>query len=135
MARFAKCISLGFCFFSLTTAVFTANATVKKHETPTRASEADHHKKSLSSSQMHEESNTSPEADGHKQNYVPTTKFDNTPYRFNMNQNGKKMTANEFDAWMKKNNFHVVKSHPAAVSLPTANTTATTSRSEAAHNK
>ena len=48
-----------------------------------------------------------------KAGYVPTTKYDNTPWRFNMNQNGKKMTAEEFDAWMKSRGIHVVKAHPA----------------------
>lgn len=33
--------------------------------------------------------------------YKPKTAFDNTPWRFDMNQNGKRMTADEFDAWMK----------------------------------
>lgn len=46
--------------------------------------------------------------------YVPATKYDNTPYRFNMNQNGKKMTAEEFDAWMKSRGIHVVKARPAS---------------------
>ena len=45
--------------------------------------------------------------------YVPATKYDNSQYRFNMNQNGKKMTAEEFDAWMKSRGIHVVKAHPA----------------------
>ena len=45
--------------------------------------------------------------------YVPATKYDNTPYRFSMNQNGKKMTADEFDAWMKSRGIHVVKARPA----------------------
>jgi hypothetical protein len=30
--------------------------------------------------------------------YKPQTAFDNTPWRFDMNQNGKRMTADEFDA-------------------------------------
>ena len=33
--------------------------------------------------------------------YKPQTEFDNTPWRFDMSQNGKRMTAEEFDAWMK----------------------------------
>ena len=41
--------------------------------------------------------------------YKPKTQFDNTPYRFNMHQNGKKMTADEFDAWMKSRGFRVAK--------------------------
>lgn len=39
--------------------------------------------------------------------YVPKTKDDNTPWRFDMNQNGKRMTAEEFDAWMKAKGIHV----------------------------
>lgn len=41
--------------------------------------------------------------------YKPKTQFDNTPYRFNMHQNGKKMTAEEFDAWMKSRGIRVAK--------------------------
>lgn len=41
--------------------------------------------------------------------YVPKTKDDNTPWRFDMNQNGKRMTAEEFDAWMKAKGIHVAK--------------------------
>jgi hypothetical protein len=44
--------------------------------------------------------------------YVPKTKDDNTPYRFDMNQNGKKMTAEEFDAWMKAKGIHVATGKP-----------------------
>jgi len=50
-----------------------------------------------------EEANLDPNA------YKPKTQFDNTPYRFNMQQNGKKMTAEEFDAWMKSRGFRVAK--------------------------
>lgn len=46
--------------------------------------------------------------------YKPQTAFDNTPWRFNMNQNGKRMTADEFDAWMKSRGVRVVKARPAA---------------------
>ena len=46
--------------------------------------------------------------------YKPKTAHDNTPYRFNMNQNGKKMTADEFDAWMKSRGVRVAKGAPAA---------------------
>jgi hypothetical protein len=45
--------------------------------------------------------------------YVPQTKFDNTPWRFDMNQNGKRMTAAEFDAWMKAKGIHVATGKPA----------------------
>ncbi len=47
--------------------------------------------------------------------YKPTTEFDNTPWRFDMTQNGKRMTAAEFDAWMKARGVHVVKARPVAV--------------------
>lgn len=40
--------------------------------------------------------------------YKPQTAFDNTPWRFNMTQNGKRMTADEFDAWMKSRGVRVV---------------------------
>lgn len=47
--------------------------------------------------------------------YKPKTEFDNTPWRFNMTQNGKRMTADEFDAWMKARGVRVVGSKaPAA---------------------
>ncbi len=53
--------------------------------------------------------------------YKPKTQFDNTPYRFNMHQNGKKMTADEFDAWMKSRGFRVAKGKaPAAGAAPAA---------------
>ncbi|MFC5594534.1 hypothetical protein [Lysobacter niastensis] len=45
--------------------------------------------------------------------YQPKTKYDNTPYRFNMEQNGKKMSAEEFDAWMKARGIRVAKGAPA----------------------
>jgi hypothetical protein len=46
--------------------------------------------------------------------YKPQTAFDNTPWRFNMTQNGKRMTADEFDAWMKARGVRVVgKKDPA----------------------
>ena len=41
--------------------------------------------------------------------YKPKTEFDNTPWRFDMSQNGKKMTAEEFDAWMKSRGVRVAK--------------------------
>lgn len=48
--------------------------------------------------------------------YKPKTEFDNTPWRFNMNQNGKNMTADEFSAWMKSRGVRVAKgAAPAAV--------------------
>jgi len=48
--------------------------------------------------------------------YKPLTAFDNTPWRFDMNQNGKRMTAVEFDAWMKAKGVRVAKgAAPTAV--------------------
>ena len=44
--------------------------------------------------------------------YKPKTEFANTPWRFNMTQNGKRMTADEFDAWMKARGVRVVKRAP-----------------------
>ena len=41
--------------------------------------------------------------------YKPKTKHDNTPYRFSMTQNGKRMTADDFDAWLKANGYSVGK--------------------------
>lgn len=44
--------------------------------------------------------------------YKPKTEFDNTPWRFNMTQNGKRMTADEFDAWMKARGARVATGKP-----------------------
>jgi hypothetical protein len=41
--------------------------------------------------------------------YVPLTKDDNSPWRFDMSQNGRRMTAEEFDAWMKAKGIRVAK--------------------------
>lgn len=41
--------------------------------------------------------------------YAPKTEHDNTPWRFNMEQNGKRMSADEFDAWMKARGVRVAK--------------------------
>ena len=61
--------------------------------------------------------------------YKPKTEFDNTPWRFNMTQNGKRMTADEFDAWMKSKGVRVAKGNPApaapAVSEPAPASTTT----------
>ena len=46
--------------------------------------------------------------------YKPKTQYDNTPWRFNMSQNGKKMTADEFAAWMEARGVHVAKGAPGA---------------------
>ena len=44
--------------------------------------------------------------------YVPKTQWDNTPYRYNAGGNGKKFTADDFDAWMKAKGIHVSKGVP-----------------------
>jgi hypothetical protein len=41
--------------------------------------------------------------------YKPRTQYDNTPWRFNMSQDGKKMTADEFSAWMKARGVRVAR--------------------------
>lgn len=46
--------------------------------------------------------------------YQPKTAHDNSPWRFDMSQNGKRMTAEEFDAWMKARGVRVAKGAPAA---------------------
>lgn len=53
--------------------------------------------------------------------YKPQTQWDNTPWRFNMVQDGKRMTADEFDAWMKARGVRVVgrKPDPAPAAAPT----------------
>jgi hypothetical protein len=38
--------------------------------------------------------------------------------RFNMTQDGKKMTADDFDAWMKKNGYRVATGAPAQPAKP-----------------
>jgi hypothetical protein len=50
--------------------------------------------------------------------YVKKTEFDNSPWRFNMSQEGRRMTAEEFDAWMKSKGIHVAKGHPVEVEAP-----------------
>lgn len=50
--------------------------------------------------------------------YKPLTEFDNTPWRFDMNQNGKRMTADEFSAWMKSKGVRVARG-AAPVAAPT----------------
>lgn len=46
--------------------------------------------------------------------YKPKTQFDNTPWRFDMSQNGKRMTADEFSAWMQSRGVRVAKGAAAA---------------------
>ena len=50
--------------------------------------------------------------------YKPQTQYDNTPWRFDMSQNGKRMTAEEFDAWMKARGVRVAKGAPVATPAP-----------------
>ena len=59
-------------------------------------------------------------ASGDPAAYKPRTAHDNKPYRFDMTQNGKRMTADEFDAWMKAKGVRVVgrKDAPAAEVAP-----------------
>ena len=54
--------------------------------------------------------------------YRPQTEFDNTPWRFDMSQNGKRMTAEEFDAWMQARGVRVVKARPVAAPPPAEET-------------
>jgi rare lipoprotein A len=51
--------------------------------------------------------------------YVPKTQHDNSPWRFDMNQNGRRMTSSEFDAWMKAKGIRVATGKPGA-QVPTA---------------
>jgi len=39
--------------------------------------------------------------------YLKQTEFDNTPFRFNMVQNGRAMTADDFDVWLLANGYGV----------------------------
>lgn len=54
--------------------------------------------------------------------YKPRTEFDNTPWRFDMNQNGQRMTADAFAAWMESKGVRVAKGapKPAAAEAPAA---------------
>lgn len=61
-----------------------------------------------------------PSSQGSDKTYQPKTQYDNTPYRFNMSQGGKQMTAEEFDAWMKSRGLHVVKARPSATGTTTS---------------
>ena len=58
--------------------------------------------------------------------YKPQTQFDNTPWRFDMNQNGKRMTAEEFDQWMKSRGVRVAKGAGAAAPAATTPAPSTT---------
>lgn len=48
--------------------------------------------------------------------YVPKTEFDNTPHRFDMEQGGKRMTADDFEAWMNARGYKVSKGKPTPAS-------------------
>ena len=50
--------------------------------------------------------------------YKPRTEFDNTPWRFNMSQNGKNMTADEFSAWMKARGVRVARGAATPAAAP-----------------
>lgn len=52
--------------------------------------------------------------------YKPKTEFDNTPWRFDMSQNGKRMTADEFSAWMESRGVRVAKGAAPAAPAPAA---------------
>ncbi len=45
--------------------------------------------------------------------YVPKTEHDNTPWRFNMQQDGKSMSADQFDQWLKQRGVRVATGKPA----------------------
>jgi len=51
--------------------------------------------------------------------YKPKTQFDNTPWRFDMSQNGKRMTADEFSAWMKARGVRVARGAGAGAAAAT----------------
>ncbi len=52
--------------------------------------------------------------------YKPQTQFDNTPWRFDMSQGGKRMTADEFSAWMKAKGVRVAKGNGTAAAAAPA---------------
>jgi len=52
--------------------------------------------------------------------YKPRTEFDNAPWRFNMNQGGRNMTADEFSAWMKARGVRVARGAAPAAAAPAA---------------
>ena len=65
-------------------------------------------------------STTAAPANGAGPAYVPLTKDDNTPWRFDMSQNGKRMTSAEFDAWMKAKGIRVATGKPGTTAAPAA---------------
>jgi rare lipoprotein A len=52
--------------------------------------------------------------------YKPKTEHDNSPWRFDMSQNGRRMTADEFDAWMKAKGIRVATGKPGAAATTAA---------------
>src|SRR5690606_3438268 len=56
--------------------------------------------------------------------YKPRTEFDNTPWRFNMSQNGRNMTADEFSAWMESRGVRVARGAAPVPAATPASTTA-----------
>lgn len=52
--------------------------------------------------------------------YKPKTEHDNSPWRFDMSQNGRRMTAEEFDAWMKAKGIRVATGKPGAATAVAA---------------
>lgn len=62
--------------------------------------------------------------------YVPKTAHDNSPYRFDMTQNGRRMTAEEFDAWMKARGIRVATGKPAGSEAPAAAPAAATATAQ-----
>ncbi len=67
--------------------------------------------------------------------YKPRTQFDNAPWRFNMSQNGKNMTTDEFSAWMQSRGVHVARGATkpgATISTPNGGTLAVPAQMPAA---
>lgn len=58
--------------------------------------------------------------------YQPRTPYDNTPWRFEMSQNGERMTADAFAEWMEARGVRVARGAPVAAATATAATTTTT---------
>lgn len=52
--------------------------------------------------------------------YKPRTEFDNTPWRFSMSQNGQRMTADDFAAWMEARGIRISKGVPRTAESPAA---------------
>jgi len=57
-------------------------------------------------------------ATGTEGDYVKQTEFDNSPWRFNMSQDGRRMTVAEFEAWMKARGIHVAKGRAVQAETP-----------------